>query len=347
MKAAVYEGIEKVVVKQVPVPDISDKEVLIEVKACAICGTDIRTFHYGWDKISPPVISGHELAGTIVKVGKEVKGFAEGENATVATSIPCLNCPPCSRGYYNICDNLTGIGAQYSGGFAEYLRVPEALMRANNLIKIPAGLSFEEACLSEPFACAVNGQELARIENGDTVVVIGTGPLGCMHAELAPFNGAKKIIMADILPERLALVKKDINADRFIDLSKENLKDVVLEMTAGRGAEVVIVAAPSGKAQESALQVVAPRGRLNLFGGLPKTNPTAVFNSNIIHYKEIFVHGAFGSTARQQKKALELFAAGKVNAKKFVSAKFPLERILDGYAETEKKRGYRVLITME
>ena len=347
MKAAVYEGIEKIVVKDVPVPEISENEILVKIKTCAICGTDIRIYHHGSDSLVPPTITGHELAGTIVKIGRQTTGFKEGDRVTIATSTQCLECPVCRKGFYNLCDNLKGIGYEYKGGFAEYMKVPEASLRANNLLKIPGNLSFEEACLSEPFACVINGQELSQVKEGDTVVVIGAGPIGCMHISLAKLNGAKRAILVDLIQERLDLAKRDIEADHFINSGKEDLKEVVMDITGNQGAEVVIVAAPSSRAQEDALNIVAKRGRLNLFGGLPKTKPTATFMSNIIHYQEIFVHGSYGSIARQQKKALELFSTGQIDAKKFVSFTFPLDKILEGFKVSEEKKGYRVIIKME
>ena len=310
MKAAVYEGVEKIVVKDVPVPKINENEILVKIGCCAICGTDIRIYHHGSDSVIPPTITGHELAGTVVKVGEKTTGFKEADRVTIATSTPCLECPVCKKGYYNLCDNLKGIGYDYKGGFAEYMKIPEASLKANNLLAIPESLSFEEACLSEPFACVVNGQELSQVKEGDTVVVIGAGPIGCMHACLARLSGAKRVILVDMVQERLDLVKADIEADYFINAGKEDLKKVMMDITENQGAEVVIVAAPSGKAQEDALAIVAKRGRLNLFGGLPKTKPTATFMSNTIHYSEIFVHGSYGSVARQQEKALELFSSG-------------------------------------
>ena len=178
-------------------------------------------------------------------------------------------------------------------------------------------------------------------------MVIGAGPIGCMHACLARLSGAKRVILVDMVQERLDLVKADIEADYFINAGKEDLKKVMMDITENQGAEVVIVAAPSGKAQEDALAIVAKRGRLNLFGGLPKTKPTATFMSNTIHYSEIFVHGSYGSVARQQKKALELFSSGQIDARKFVSFTFPLDKILDGYKVTEEKKGHRVVIKVK
>ena len=347
MKAAVYEGIERIVVRELPVPEIGEDELLVQIKTCAICGTDIRTFHHGSHMVTPPLVVGHELAGVVARVGKRVSGFSEGQAVTMESSIPCLSCPACAKGRYNICDALKPIGFHYPGGFAQYMRVPSQGLVAKCVLPIPPGLPFEQACLSEPFACAINGQELTRIEEGDTVVVLGAGPLGCMHTELARINGAGRVVLCDRLPERLALVRKDIQADRFVDLSREDLKEVVFGLTRGRGADVVIVAAPSAEAQAAAIEVAAPRGRVNLFGGLPRTNPVASLNANLIHYRELFVNGSFGSTARQQARALELFASGRIPVGRFVSARFPLERILDGFAASESKTGYRTVITMD
>jgi L-iditol 2-dehydrogenase len=347
MKAAVFEGIEHVVLREVPDPVIERHEILVRIRTCAICGTDLRTFHHGNALVTPPMILGHELAGTVAEVGSATTGFAVGDAVTIESSVPCLECPACAKGRYNICDRLTGIGFHYGGGFAQYMKVPAQALEARCLLKIPAGLSFDEACLAEPFACAINGQELSRIEQGDTVVIIGAGPLGCMHAELARINGARQVIMCERTGRRLEQVRKDIGADRFVDSSVEDLAKVVMDMTAGRGAEVVIAAAPTAASQQAALAVAAARARVCLFGGLPKTTPTVELNANVIHYKEIIVHGAYGSTARQMQEALGLFASRRINVAKFVSARLPLERFLDGLAAAESRGGYRVVMTVD
>lgn len=345
MKAAVFEGVEQIVVREWPDPRIKPDEILVKVACCAICGTDIRIYHQGHKAITPPSITGHELAGVIVKVGREVTGFNEGDGVTVATSTPCLRCSYCEKGLYNICDNLTGVGYDYNGGFAEYMVVPAVVLKANNLIKLPDGLSLEEACMPEPFACVINGQELSQVKDGDTVAIIGAGPIGCMHTSVAKLRGAKEIILLELSQDRLDLAK-DLPVDHFINTSKEDMVKTVTDITGGAGADVVIVAAPSSKAQEDGLQIVAKRGRLNLFGGLPRTNPRALFDSNRIHYGEIFVHGSYGPIARQQKEALRLFSTGKIEARKFVSAKLPLEKILDGFKMTEEKKCRRVVINL-
>ena len=345
MKAAIYEGIEKITVKDIPVPEINENEILVKIKCCAICGTDIRIYRHGNPTVIPPTVTGHELSGVVAKTGKNIKKFKEGDRVTIATSIPCLDCPVCRKGMYNICDNLKGIGYQYQGGFAEYMKVPEQALKADYLLKIPDNLSFEEASISEPFACVVNGQELSRVTKGDTVLIMGAGPIGCMHVSLAKLNGADKVILADLVQERLDLAK-GLPVDYLLNTSEKNLQEEVMAITENQGADVVIVAAPSGKAQEEGLSVTAKRGRLNLFGGLPKTNPTATFMSNIIHYKEIFVHGSYGSVADQQRKGLELFASGKIDAKKFISLTFPLDKILDAYKKTEEKKVHRVVVTI-
>jgi len=160
-----------------------------------------------------------------------------------------------------------------------------------------------------------------------------------MHVSLARINGAEKIILCDLSQMRLDLAKKEgIPADYFINTRENDMKRAVMKITKNRGADVVIVAAPSAGAKEDGLSIVAKRGRLNLFGGLPKTEPVAKFISNIIHYREIFVYGSYGSTAKQHRKALELFSTGKIEAKRFISLTLPLERILDGFRMTEEKK---------
>jgi len=345
VKAAVYEGIERIVLREVPVPELTENEILIKIKCCAICGTDLRIYHHGNPTVVPPTITGHELSGVITKTGKNVKNFKEGERVTIATSIPCLECPACRKRQYNICDNLKGIGYQYQGGFAEYMKVPEQALKADYLLKLPEGVSFEEASLSEPFACVINGQGLSGVKKGDIVLIIGAGPIGAMHVALAKINGATKVILADLIPERLDLAKQ-LPVDYLINTSQKELKEEVMKITEGQGADVVIVAVPSSKAQEEGLAVTAKRGRLNLFGGLPKTNPTTAFNTNLIHYREIFVHGSYGSVADQQRKALQLFAEKRIDAKKFISLTLPIEKIIEGYHISEEKRVYRVVITL-
>lgn len=343
MKAALLEEIGQLIIKDVPHPVCPARGLVIKVKACAICGTDIKVYHHGHKHIKFPRITGHEVAGEVVEAGQETKGFKKGDRVTVAAALPCGRCFYCHQGWPSMCDNLTAIGYHYDGGFAEYMAVPEVAYENDCVNKIKAELSFAEASLTEPLACVINGQELSGVGLGKAVVVIGAGPIGCLQVMLSHSLGARKVILVDISPERLK-VSEVASADIYLDSSKVNLKDEVLKITEGRGAEVVMVACSSGKAQEEALAIVAKRGNINFFGGLPKDKPFINFNSNLLHYGEISVVGTHGSSPRHNALALDLIASQKILVKKLVTHRLPLEKIYEGFKITEKGQGLKTII---
>ncbi|HOC02339.1 MAG TPA: alcohol dehydrogenase catalytic domain-containing protein, partial [bacterium] len=184
-KAALLVNIEDLKIVDREIPQIGKNEILLRVKACAICGTDIKVFHHGHKHIVFPRVTGHELSGVIEKIGEDIKKYKVGDRVTVAPAIPCGECYYCRRGWQSMCDNLKTIGYQFDGGFAEYMVIPEVAIRNGCVNIIPDGLSFDEAALAEPLACVINGQQLSRVEMGDTVLIVGAGPIGCLHAELA------------------------------------------------------------------------------------------------------------------------------------------------------------------
>jgi L-iditol 2-dehydrogenase len=209
--------------------------------------------------------------------------------------------------------------------------------------KIPVNVEYSEAALCEPFACACNGQELSRVSKGDVVVIVGAGPIGCMHISIAKSKGASKVILADLSADRLAMARK-FKADVYINGANEDIVKRVMEETNKHGADVIIVAASSGKAQEDALKMIGYRGRINFFGGLPKDKPMVTLDSNVIHYKEIFINGTSGSLPRHNKEALELFSSGKVKARDFITHELPLDRIVEGIGIVESGKGLKVVI---
>jgi L-iditol 2-dehydrogenase len=242
-----------------------------------------------------------------------------------------------------MCDNLRSLGYEFHGGFAEFMVVPYAAIRAGCVNTIPDNLSFEEATVAEPLACAINAQELLNIGMGDTVVVIGAGPLGCMHAELAKIRGARKVIMVEVQEQRLELAKK-FSADVLINGAKEDVGKRVFEETDGVGASVVVVAAPSAQAQAQALTLAAKQGRISFFGGLPKDNPMATINANLLHYRELCIVGAYGSKPRHNRLALALLVAGKFSTSTLIGMVVPLERIEEGIEAMAKGRVLKVVV---
>ncbi len=343
MKAAVLKDVGKLSIEEMDVPACPDGGLLIEVKACAICGTDLKCARHGHRLIQFPRVIGHEVSGIVREVGSAVSGYAAGDRVVVAPAVPCGQCFYCWRGMQSMCDSLTAIGYHYDGGFAEMMAVPPSAVRAGCVNLIPGGVSFEEAAIAEPLACCINAEEITPVRTGSAVVVIGAGAVGCYHVMLACSRGAGRVILIDISAQRLEMARF-AGADLSIDASKSDVVSMVLEETGGRGADLVITACSSGKAQEQGLAMVAKRGAVNLFGGLPKGDSVIAFDSNLPHYREFMVAGTHGSAPRHNKLALELIASGRVPAGRLVTHRLALEELPRGMEILEKGEGLKVII---
>jgi len=343
MKAALLREVGSMEITDVPVPECPPDGLLMRVHSCAVCGTDVKVYRHGHRLIVPPRITGHELAGEIVEVGKDVTGFEVGQRVAVAPAVPCGKCRYCRRGIQSMCDDLTAIGYMYDGGFAEFMAVPPLAVANGCVNSVPENVSYEEASLAEPLACCINAHELAWVGLGQTVVVIGAGPIGCLNVQLARARGATRTILVDISDRRLELSRR-VNADLCLNSSEENATARIMDETEGAGADIVIVACSSGKAQEQALDMVAKRGVVDFFGGLPKDDPYINFNSNLTHYREFYVVGNHGSTPRQNALALDLIAAGKIDARSLITHRLNISRTIEGIEITERGEGLKVLI---
>lgn len=347
MKAAFFLGPGQMEVRETPVPEPKEGEVLLQVSACSLCGTDVRILKYGHHAIRPPQITGHEICGRIVAVGPNVKGYREGDRVIVVTPVGCGICEFCRQGRENLChlvsQEINCIGYRYPGGFADFELIPAEAVRQGCLIPVPEELSDEEAALAEPLSCCINGQEYLNIGPGDTVAVIGAGTIGCMQIALAKAQGATKTILIGRSKDRLALSAR-MEPDVILSTLDGDPVEQVMDLTKGRGADVVIVACSSGEAQEQALRMAAIRGRVSLFGGLPKDKPTITFPSNIVHYKEIGVFGAFASNSYQYIQALALLASKKVRGDLLITHHFPLEKVVEGIETSMRGEALKVVI---
>ena len=345
MKAGVVEELYRVDRKEVDEPTLLPGSVKVKVHACAVCGSDIRIYTKGDPRATLPRILGHEIAGEIVEVGMDVADrFQVGQRVCVAPLHGCNECVYCKRGRGNLCINpQPSIGYASSGGFAQYVVPPENVVRAGGVNPIPENISYAEASMSELLATCINAQEKLRISSEDRVLILGAGPAGCMHIQLAKACGSRKVMIAQRSSRRLEMCRR-FGPDVVINSTNEDLCTRVKEETDGLGADVVIVAAPSAEAQETALKVVAPAGRISLFGGLPKDNHLITISGNTIHYLECELYGASSSLGRQNKEALAMISSGAVRAAEFITHRFDLEKISEAFQTVLDKTGIKVVV---
>lgn len=324
MKALVYYGKEDVRLEDIPRPQAGRDELLIKVDACAVCGTDMKSFYNGNPRIKPPRVMGHELTGIVETTGRDTSGFIPGDRIVMATSISCGECVYCRKGYSNLCLNLKPMGFGYDGGMAEYTVIPAGALKNGHVIKVPGGIKAEHAALAEPLSCAINSVENSGIMEGSTVLVMGAGPMGILNLCVAREMGAKTTFISELSAPRLEQAYQ-FNFDAVIDIKKENLKERIMAETNGLGVDSVIVTAPVASAQQEALELVRKRGTVCLFASLPAGNSEICIDSRLIHYNEIRLTGTSDSTPRHVEKAVELLGRGSFPADKIATHILPLD----------------------
>jgi L-iditol 2-dehydrogenase len=344
MKAIVYHGPGDIRVEDVPVPCCGPDELLVKVDACAVCGTDLKSQKHGNPRIQAPLTMGHEFTGVVTEVGADARGgFALGDRIVMATSISCGACFYCRRGWANLCLHLAPMGFSYPGGMAEFVVIPALALNNGHVVKTQRDMRPEHAALSEPVSCTVNAMENCNLQPGDTVLVLGAGPMGLMNACVARSFGAGKIILSEVNDERLAQADL-VGCDVLINPTRQDLAACVMQETGGLGADVVIVAAPAAAPQEQALHLARKRGTVCLFASLPKGASTLAVDSRPIHYGELRVVGTSDSAPRHVAQAVALLANGAVPAEKLVSHVLPLDQIHQAFALMESGRALRVVL---
>jgi L-iditol 2-dehydrogenase len=343
MKAVVFYAPGDIRVEEVKNPVCSNDEILVKVDACAVCGSDMKAAASGNVRIKPPRIMGHEFTGIIVQKGEKITGYSIGDRVVMATSISCGECYYCRRGYRNLCVDLLPMGFSYDGGMAEYTVIPARAISNGHLITVPTSVSAEIAALAEPVSCAVNAVEQCRIQQGDTVLVIGAGPMGILNACIARAFGASKIIFAELNNKRLQQCEQ-FHFDRLVNPAEEDLKQVVMDETEGYGADVVIVAAPAAAPQEQAPDLVRKQGSVMLFASLPVGKSLLNVDSRLIHYKELRVLGSSDSTPEHVKKAVEILSSGTFPADKIVTHRLPLDDIEKAFELMQNGESLRVVL---
>ena len=343
MLAARMYGKNDLRLEEVPVPTLQPGELLVRVKAAAICGTDLRMVRNGAKGIDGdhPCILGHELAGVIEALGEGTTGYEVGQRVAVAPNMGCGVCDMCVAGKGHLCPTYKALGINLDGGFAEFCRIPREAVQGGNVCLLSEGISFEEAALGEPLSCVCNGFERAGTRAGDTVLVIGAGPIGIMHCALSLMTGAN-VYLNDISEERLEEAVRLYPAIRPVRGDPEK---AFMPMTGNRGADVIITACPVPSVQAAAVRMAAMEGRVIFFGGVPADRQPVGIDTNLIHYKQLMVSGTTRASLTQYRKTLRWIESGVLNVKPLITARFPLAQIGEAMDRAARAEGMKNVVT--
>jgi L-iditol 2-dehydrogenase len=324
MMAAVLYGKEHLEIESVAVPEIDPGDILVRVRAALTCGTDVKVFRRGYHArmIVPPALFGHELAGDIVRVGDKVTRFRVGQRVVAANSAPCNQCFYCRRGLENLCEDLLF----NNGAYAEYIRIPARIVQRNTY-EIPDHVDYRDAALVEPLACVLRGLEETGVLPGDTVAVMGLGPIGSMFVKLAKVYGAR--VLAIGRRHSQLDVAQQMGADEgIIAADGVDIVPVVKSMTQGRGVDVAIEAVGHPAAWQTAVRMLRRGGTVNFFGGCPSDTKVNL-DTNLLHYSELTCKASFHHTPKHIQKALELVSNRDISSTDFVNREEPLTNLLE------------------
>lgn len=347
MRAAVFHEPGRIEVADRDVPDVGADDVLLRVRAASICGTDLRIMRHGHFKIPAGThrVLGHEVAGEIAAVGDAVSAFSVGERVSVTPNVGCGQCDMCRRGLNQLCPTYDAFGITLDGGFEEYMRVPGWVLERGNLHGTPASMSFEQAALMEPAACCLHGQRKIDVGPGDDVLIIGAGPIGCLHTVIAKLRGAARVIVANRRQSRLDIAER-MGADVLVNVTEKNLHDEVMRLTDGRGVDVVITSVSDPAVIASATDLLARLGRLNVFSGLGDAARPQI-DVNALHYRELMMTGTTGASNDDYRDVLDLFGSHDVDVAPLISGRFAVDEIQGALEHAASGAGMKPLIAFE
>jgi L-iditol 2-dehydrogenase len=324
MTAAVLYGKEDLKIEKVPIPRVGDGEVLVKVQVALTCGTDLKVYQRGYHArmIVPPALFGHELAGDIVATGEKVRKFRTGQRVVAANSAPCLECFYCRRGSPNLCEDLLF----NNGAYAEYIRIPARIVE-HNMYEMPDHISYKDAALVEPLACVLRGLDETGLQSGDTIAIIGLGPIGLMFVRLAKAYGARVIAVGRRQPQldRAARMGAD---ELIVSTDSDETVRRVRDLTKGHGADIAIEAVGHPDLWEMATRLLRRGGIVNFFGGCPNDSRISL-DTSLLHYSEITCKASFHHTPAHIQKALDFVRRGVITSYDFVNRVEPLTNLLE------------------
>jgi Threonine dehydrogenase and related Zn-dependent dehydrogenases len=321
MKASVCYKKNDLRTEDLPTPEISDNEVLIKMLACGLCGTDIQKIR--GDSVTKPTVLGHEVVGQIVKKGKNINNYQLGDRVITAIHVPCFTCHYCNKGHYTICEQFRTNNID-PGGFAEFIRIPELHLK-HLTHKVSDNVTDEEATLIEPIACCLHGLKQADIRPDDSVLIMGAGTIGILHAQLAKIKGANKVIVSDMSEYKLQKALK-VGCDYAINITEKDIISEVNQITNGQGVDVIVIAAGVSSLVSDAVNMVRRAGRIIVFSGFDK-NKLVTLDASRFFKDEISIIGTYSVTPYEFPEALDLLEKRKLNTDEMITHVFPLDKL--------------------
>jgi len=338
MKVAMYYSQNNIRLEDMPIPKISRDEVLVEMRACGICGSDLMDWYL---KNRAPLVLGHEPSGIIAEKGEDVKGFNVGDRVFVHHHVACLKCHYCLRGDYTLCEQFHKTNI-IPGGLAEYFKVPAPNLQIDTL-KIPETMSFEEATFIEPVGCCLRALKKCTVQVGDSLAIIGVGAIGIIHVALSKIFGAEKTFVSDLIDYRLN-VAKQFGADVAINPVKEDLDAVVKAETDGRGVDIAVVTAPSLEAYKAGLSVCRKGGKLCVFAPIEPSKYLQISPKELF-FSEIQIIPSYSTSHLETRIALKLIKSGRINVKKLITHRFRLVDAAKAFkTASESKESLKVIV---
>jgi L-iditol 2-dehydrogenase len=323
MTAAVLYGKEDLKIEKVPIPRVGEGEVLVKVQVALTCGTDLKVYQRGYHArmIVPPALFGHELAGVVEEVGPSVRGFRKGMRVVALNSAPCGMCFYCSKHQENLCEDLLF----NNGAYAEYIRIPKRIVESN-MLAVPPDVTYEEAAMVEPLACVLRGLHETGVEIGDTVVILGGGPIGLMFVQIAKAIGCN--VVSVVKRDSQATAAKRMGAQEVVQITtvKDPIEAIRAITPERRGGDVVIEAVGRPEAWEWSTEMVRKGGTVNFFGGCA-TGTKVQLDTNRLHYSEITLKATFHHTPDTVRRAFGLIAEKKIRSTDYITGEAPLSRL--------------------